>query len=134
MTPDQVEQVLEAGGTYIISPNVNKTVVRRARELNLISIPGFFTPSEAFAAVDAGADYLKCFPAGVLGAPYLQYLRGVLATPVIAVGGVTADNVQDYLNTAAGVGIGSSVYKPELTSDEIGEIAGRFMKSVGGSR
>lgn len=91
LTPGEVDAVAEAGGTYIISPNFNEAVVQRTKVLGLISIPGFLTPSEGFAAVAAGADYLKCFPARTFGPGYLKDLRAVLPTPVVAVGGVNLE-------------------------------------------
>jgi 2-dehydro-3-deoxyphosphogalactonate aldolase len=83
LTSDEVDRVAEAGGGYIISPHLNPAVIRRTKEAGLISIPGFFTPSEAFAALEAGANFLKCFPANTLGPRYLKDLAAVLANPVI---------------------------------------------------
>jgi len=120
LVPDEVDRVVDAGGTYIISPNMDPAVIRRTRERGLISIPGFLTPSEAFTAMAAGADLLKCFPAGSLGAGYIKDLKAVLPAPIIAVGGVDSGNIQEYLqNGAAGVGVGSSLYKPNRSLEEI---------------
>ncbi|MCF7853314.1 MAG: 2-dehydro-3-deoxy-6-phosphogalactonate aldolase [Candidatus Pacebacteria bacterium] len=128
LKPTEVDAVAEAGGTYIISPNTNPEVIRRTKALGLVSIPGFLTPSEAFEAVEAGADLLKCFPAGQLGPSYMKDLRAVLPTPVIAVGGVNLDNVQDYLQAgAAGVGVGSALYKPTYSTNKIREDAATFL-------
>lgn len=131
LTAEQVDSVAEAGGSYIISPNTDAAVIRRTKQLGLISLPGFFTPTEAFTAVDAGADMLKCFPAGRLGAGYIKDLRAVLPADIVAVGGVNADNVRDYLNAGArGVGIGSALYKPDLSMEEIKARTTQFMKEV----
>ena len=119
---------MDAGGTYIISPNMDPAVIRRTRERGLISIPGFLTPSEAFAALAVGADLLKCFPAGSLGAGYIKDLKAVLPAPIIAVGGVDSKNIQEYLQAgAAGVGVGSSLYKPNHSLEEIRKAAANMM-------
>jgi 2-dehydro-3-deoxyphosphogalactonate aldolase len=109
----EVDAVAEAGGTYIISPNTDAAVIRQTKKRGLISIPGFFTPSEAFAALAAGADLLKCFPVGRLGPGYIKDLKAVLPAPVIAVGGANADNAAEFLQAGAiAVGVGSALYKP----------------------
>lgn len=127
LQPDQVDAVAAAGGTYIISPNFSPAVVRRTKELGLISIPGFFTPSEGFAAVDAGADYLKWFPARALGPGYLRDLAAVLPHPVLAVGGVGLGNVQEFLSVAAAVGVGSALYSSKKSASEIRQDAAEFL-------
>jgi 2-dehydro-3-deoxyphosphogalactonate aldolase len=118
----EVDGVAEAGGSYIISPNTDVAVIRQTKERGLISIPGFFTPSEAFAALAAGADLLKCFPVGRLGPGYIKDLKAVLPAPVIAVGGANADNAAEFLQAGAvAVGVGSALYKPEWSPDVIQE-------------
>ena len=129
LSPHEVDRVAAAGGTFVISPNTDPAVIRRTKELGLVSVPGFLTPSEAFAAVAAGADLLKCFPIGRLGSGYIRDLKAVLPTPIIAVGGVALDNAEEYLRCgAAGVGIGSSLYKAGRSTEEIGQAAKAFMK------
>ena len=131
LTPDQVDAVAMAGGRYIISPNTDAAVIVRTKERGLIAIPGFLTPSEAFAAAAAGADLLKCCPAGRLGPGYIKELKAVLPVPVLAVGGVNAANVGDYLASGAcGVGIGSSVYRSDWEPTTIRESAAAFMAAV----
>lgn len=135
LTPDEVEKVAEAGGTYIVSPNFNPAVVRRTTQLGLISIPGFFTPSEGFAAVEAGADFLKCFPASVLGPAYFKALKAVLPNPLVAVGGVNPENAGDYIRAGAvGVGVGSSIVNKKLIAegrfDELADLGRRFLDVV----
>jgi 2-dehydro-3-deoxyphosphogalactonate aldolase len=135
LTPDEVERVAEAGGTYIVSPNFNPAVVRKTKELGLISIPGFFTPSEGFAAVEAGADFLKCFPASVLGPEYFKALKAVLPNPLVAVGGVGTENAGDYIRAGAiGVGVGSSIVNKKLIAegrfDELAGLGRRFLDVV----
>ncbi len=112
LDPRDVNKVARAGGTYIVSPNTNPAVIRKTKELRLVSIPGFLTPTEAVTAVKAGADYLKCFPAGALGVGYLKQLKAVIAAPVIATGGIGLENIKEMLGIVAGVGVGSSLYAP----------------------
>jgi len=119
LTPDEVDQVAKHGGKFIISPNTDPAVIRRTKELGLISIPGFFTPSEAFIAVNAGADYLKCFPCGRFGAGYIKDLKAVVAKPVYAVGGVDRNNLASFFPLCAGAGIGSALFKPGKSMEQI---------------
>ncbi len=131
LSPEQVDHVAEAGGRYIISPNTDADVIRRTKDHDLISIPGFFTPSEAFTAAAAGADMLKCFPVGRLGPGYIKDLKAVLPVPIIAVGGVRAETVGDYFQAGAvAAGIGSSVYAPGRSTAEIESAAKAFMGSA----
>ena len=122
LTVAEVEMLKAAGGQVCISPNANPDVIRRARALDLISFPAFFTATEAFAAIDAGADALKLFPAELAGIKGLKALKAVLprAMPVFPVGGVDPGGMEDYLAAgAAGFGIGSAVYKPGDTPDAV---------------
>jgi len=126
LEPAQVRAVAEAGGEYIISPNTNFDVIWETKRLGLVSIPGFCTPTEAFAALDAGADYLKLFPARDLGARYIKDLKAVLPKPIIAVGGVDITNMAEFLTVCAAVGIGSNLYSPKKTTDELREAAEQY--------
>ena len=85
----------------------------------MISIPGFFTPTEAFIAINAGADYLKCFPAGRFGPGYVKDLKAVVPKPIYAVGAVGRDNLATFFPICAGAGIGSAIFKPGKTPDQI---------------
>ncbi|MGA9658794.1 MAG: 2-dehydro-3-deoxy-6-phosphogalactonate aldolase [Asticcacaulis sp.] len=110
-----VDKLHAVGGQICISPNTNPDVIRRAKALGMISFPAFFTPTEAFQAIDAGADALKLFPAELAGTTGLKAMKAVLpkTMPVFPVGGVTPDNMHDFLEAgAAGFGIGSAVFKP----------------------
>ena len=127
LTPEHVESVAAAGGQYIISPNCNESVIRRTKELGLLSCPGVFTPSEAFAALDAGADLLKLVPAGRLALEYIKDLKAVVPAEFIATGAVNADNIKDYLKFAIGAGIGSAIYKSGMTSQNVA-IAAKIMR------
>jgi 2-dehydro-3-deoxyphosphogalactonate aldolase len=124
LKPDAVDAVFEAGGKYIISPNTRPDVIRRTLDHGMLSIPGFATPTEAFTAVDAGADILKCFPCGTPG--NIAVLKSVVPLPVFAVGGITCDNRDAYLGVAAGVGVGIGIYRPGMTIEELRQSAARF--------
>lgn len=123
LTAEDVRNVAAAGGKFIISPDTNSEVISETKRLGLISIPGFFTPTEAFAALRAGADYLKLFPAGVNGVGYIKDLKAVIKAPILAVGGVNAGNIPEFLTLCAGVGIGSALYKPGKSLEDIRKTA-----------
>lgn len=123
---DQVDAVAQAGGKLIVSPDSNEAVIRRTVELGLVSAPGFATPTEAFAAIAAGAKTLKLFPAAAYGSRYLKALREVLPADVsvLAVGGVGAAEMTEWLAAGAkGFGIGGELYKPGRPVTEIAERA-----------
>lgn len=120
LTPAEVDGVAAAGGQFIISPNTDHEVIWETVSCGLVSIPGFLTPSEAFTALKAGAHYLKLFPAGQYGCSYIRDLRAVLKAPILAVGGVNAENLPEFLALCAGVGIGSALYKPGDSPAEVG--------------
>ncbi|MFN3879062.1 MAG: 2-dehydro-3-deoxy-6-phosphogalactonate aldolase [Brevundimonas sp.] len=125
-------EVAAAGGQLIISPNTDTDVIRETKTLGLLSLPGFFTPSEAFAALDAGADALKLFPAEIAGPKGLKAVRAVLpaATRVYPVGGVDPDSMAAWLSAgASGFGIGSAVFKPGQTADQVGRQAKAFVQA-----
>ncbi|MRL68509.1 2-dehydro-3-deoxy-6-phosphogalactonate aldolase [Brevundimonas sp. SPF441] len=122
-------EVAEAGGQLIISPNTNVDVIAETKTLGLLSLPGFFTPSEAFAALDAGADALKLFPAEVAGPKGLKAIRAVLpaATRIYPVGGVDPDSMAAWRSAgASGFGVGSAVFKPGQTPEQVGRQAADF--------
>lgn len=126
LTEKEVEQVYAAGGRFIISPNTNPAVIRRTRELAMLSIPGMFTASEGFEALNSGADYLKLFPA-CLGPAYVKDLKAVIKAPIMAVGGVNADNLSSFLKVCVGVGIGSALYKAGKSLEQIREDAEKMV-------
>jgi len=120
LSTDQVEQAVNAGAEYIISPNTDIDVIRKTKELGKISIPGAFTPTEIVAAYSAGADFVKLFPAGILG---VQYIKAILAPlkhiPVIAVGGIDEKNIRDFLATGVyGVGVGGNLVDVKAINEE----------------
>ena len=130
LTAQNVRDVAAAGGRFIISPDANPEVIRETKRLGLVSIPGFFTATEAFTALRAGADYLKLFPAGKLGPGYVNDLKAVIKAPILAVGGVDTDNIAAFLDVCAGVGIGSALYKPGKTPAEIEQAAAVYAAAV----
>lgn len=129
LSVEDVNAVAQAGGTFIISPNTDIDVIRETKKLGLLSIPGFFTATEGFAAARAGADYLKLFPA-CLGSSYVKDLKAVIKTPIMAVGGVNASNIPDFMKVCCGVGIGSALYKPGKTPEEVRNDAAAIVKAV----
>jgi 2-dehydro-3-deoxyphosphogalactonate aldolase len=121
-----VDRVADAGGRLLVTPNTNPAVIARGVEKGLTVMPGFYTPSEGFAAVSAGAKYLKLFPASTGGIEHLKAMLAVLpkAVPVYAVGGVGAANMAEWRKAgAAGFGLGSDLFKPDFTEAEIAERA-----------
>ncbi len=115
LTPAEVEAVAEAGGDLIVTPNTNAAVIARAKALGLACLPGAATPSEAFAALAAGADAVKAFPAEMIAPAVVKAWRAVLppATAILPVGGITPDTMGAYVSAgAAGFGLGSALYKP----------------------
>jgi len=130
LTPQAVRDVAGAGGQIIISPNTDVAVIGEAKAAGLISFPAFYTPSEAFTAIAAGADALKLFPAETAGPVMLKAMKAVLpkTTPVFPVGGVEPGNVATWRAAGAnGFGLGSGLYKPGRSAAEVGEIAKTYV-------
>lgn len=132
LTAEDVTRLSEIGGSLLVSPNVDADVLTRASELSIISMPGVFTPTEAFTALRHGAAALKFFPASVVGASGIAAMRAVLPAGTIigAVGGVDETSFPQY--RAAGVsafGLGSSLYKPGMSAAEVGERAKRAVEA-----
>jgi 2-dehydro-3-deoxyphosphogalactonate aldolase len=134
--PDQVRDVHKAGGKLIVSPNFNAEVVRAAVDLGMVCLPGVLTASEAFAALDAGATGLKLFPAEMIPPAAVKALRAVLpaSTQLLPVGGIDAANMAAYLTAgASGFGIGSALYKPGRSADDVKRIALDFKAAFEGT-
>lgn len=108
-----VELTARAGGAFIISPDTDVDVIKKTRELGLVSMPGALTPSEIKTAHNAGADFVKLFPAGSLGAGYLKAVKAPLShIKLMAVGGVNEENAAEFLKAgAAGLGVGGNLAK-----------------------
>jgi 2-dehydro-3-deoxyphosphogalactonate aldolase len=117
-----VRRSSDAGADYIVAPNFDPEVVAAAAEVGLPMVPGVMTPSEAFAALAAGAWGLKLFPAEIIGFDGVKALKAVVppGTRLIPVGGVAPDTVAAWRDTgAAGVGVGSALYSPGVTSGQV---------------
>jgi 2-dehydro-3-deoxyphosphogalactonate aldolase len=122
LTEAEADAVAAAGGRLMVSPNTNTGVIRHAAAMGMIPFPGFATASEAFAAIDAGARHLKLFPASTYGVGHLKALKAVLPKDIsiAPVGGVGASDMAEWRKAgAACFGIGSEIYKPGLSPDEI---------------
>ncbi|WP_371156487.1 2-dehydro-3-deoxy-6-phosphogalactonate aldolase [Jannaschia sp. 2305UL9-9] len=123
LTVSEVTAVAEAGGRIVVSPNADAKVIAATRDLGLESWPGVFTPTEAFAALKAGATGLKLFPGSMAGPSGLKAMRAILppTAQVYAVGGAGPDNFADWLAAgASGFGLGTACYTPGLSVDDIG--------------
>ncbi len=126
LTPDQADRVSASGGRLMVSPNMNPNVIRRAKALGMVALPGVMTPTEAFAALDSGADGLKLFPGEMISPKIVRALRAVLPAqvPIFAVGGVGAETMGDYIAAGCnGAGLGSSLYKPGQSPEDTREKA-----------
>ncbi|GFE76011.1 2-dehydro-3-deoxy-6-phosphogalactonate aldolase [Novosphingobium sp. TCA1] len=132
LTTTQVAQVEDAGGAMIVSPNTDLAVITESAKRGLVSLPGYFTPSEAFAALAAGASGLKLFPAEAASPAVVKAQRAVLPkdVPLLAVGGIAPDNMAPWRQAGAdGFGLGSALYKAGLTTQEIAANARAFAQA-----
>lgn len=130
LTVEDVQAVAECGGRLIVSPNIDPAVVAETKRRGLHSMPGVLTPSECFAAVGAGADGLKIFPAHLLGVAGLKALRAVLppAMRVFMVGGVGPETFAEWLAAGAdGFGMGTALYHPGAAADDVRRRAQRMV-------
>ena len=136
LTEKQVELTKKAGGKFIISPDTNPDIIKKTKEEELVSIPGALTPSEITQANRSGADFVKIFPMDMMGVKYIKDLKAPLShVKLLAVGGVTADNMKDYLDAgASGIGIGSGVVNKKLISEnnfeEITKLSRNYSKNI----
>jgi 2-dehydro-3-deoxyphosphogalactonate aldolase len=133
MRPGQVAEVAEAGGRLVVTPHAHAGIVRTAKQAGLLALPGFFSPAEAFALLEAGADAIKLFPSEAASPAVLRALRAVLppGSMVLPVGGIDAGNIAAWRAAgAAGFGIGSSIYKPGDTPEAVSEKAHRLIAAL----
>jgi 2-dehydro-3-deoxyphosphogalactonate aldolase len=122
LSTEAVDRLNDAGGRLLVSPNVNPAVIRRAAAHGMVTMPGVFTPTEAFTAIDAGASALKFFPAGVLGVSGIQAMMAVLPKdiPIGVVGGVSDKDFAAFARIGVrAFGLGSSLYKAGMPATEV---------------
>jgi len=132
LTPAQVADVAATGARVIISPNANPAVIEATAARDMISLPGVATPTEAFAAIAAGATGIKAFPAEAIPPIAIKAWKAVLPKeiPVFAVGGVTPDNMKAYVEAgASGFGIGGALYKPGVDVAALAQKAKQFIEA-----
>ncbi len=137
LDPEEVDEVARAGGHMIVSPNADVRVVSAAFAQGLVSLPGFVTPTEAFAALDAGATALKLFPAEGSSPGVLKAMRAVLPPNlrIFPVGGITPDSMAAWLAAGAdGFGLGSSLYVPGRSVDDVAARAREFVSTLAALR
>jgi len=136
LTEQQVELTEEAGGKFIISPDVNEAVIKKTKTLELVSIPGALTPSEITSAIRYGADFIKLFPVNAVGG--LDYIKAVSAplsnVKFLAVGGVNENNIASYIKAGFwGVGIGNGIVNTKMIENDdyigITNLAKRFVEN-----
>jgi 2-dehydro-3-deoxyphosphogalactonate aldolase len=134
LNPAQVADVRAAGGQIIVSPNANPGVIAAAASAGMASLPGIATPTEAFAALDAGATALKLFPAEAASPAVLKAMRAVLPRDmrVLPVGGIAPETMAPWRDAgAAGFGLGSALYVAGRAADDVGERARNFVAALG---
>lgn len=132
LSKEQVAAVAAAGGTFIVSPDTNASVIEETVRLGLQSYPGVFTPSDAFTAARSGAHGLKFFPAEVLGPKGIKAMKAVLPPelPLYAVGGANPDNFNEYFAAGCtGFGLGTYLYKPGTSAAQVAEHAAKAVKA-----
>ena len=128
-----VDRVADAGGKLLVTPNTNPAVIAHGVAKGMTVMPGFYTPSEGFAAMAAGARTLKLFPASTGGIDHLKAMLAVLpkTVPVYAVGGVGAGNMSEWKKAgAAGFGLGSDLFKPDYSDEEIAARAAKCVAAI----
>lgn len=131
---EQVDWLAKAGARLIVTPNTQPAVIRRAVEHDMLVCAGCATASEAFTALEAGAQCLKIFPSAAFGPAYISALKAVLPpeVSVLAVGGVTPDNIVDYLRAGCcGAGLGSDLYRAGQSVQQTAAQARRFIAACG---
>ena len=115
LTQEQLAICEDAGGEFMVTPNVNAELIRKCVADGLVAMPGALTPSEAVEAFDAGASYVKIFPAGTLGPGYIKAIKAPLShIPLLAVGGIGPDNIADFMKAGCvGAGVGGNLTNKE---------------------
>jgi 2-dehydro-3-deoxyphosphogalactonate aldolase len=126
LSKKQVWAVADAGGTFIVSPDTNRSVIEETVRIQLLSYPGVFTPTDAFRAIRSGATGLKFFPAEVLSPKGIKAMKAVLppTVPLYAVGGANPDNFGEYFAAGCtGFGLGTYIFKPGMSPEQVSERA-----------
>jgi len=135
LTVADVARCHEAGAQLIVSPNMRADVIAATLAAGMFSAPGCFTPTEAFAALEAGAHAVKLFPGELVSPAGVKAMRAVLpkAATVLVVGGVTVSNAQAFRDAGAnGFGVGGSIYRAGISAVEVGRNAAAFVQALGG--
>ncbi|MPT48198.1 MAG: 2-dehydro-3-deoxy-6-phosphogalactonate aldolase [Sphingobium sp.] len=133
LNADAVNRLGDMGAQLMVTPNTNPALITQGVELGLDVLPGFLTPTEAFAAIAAGARRIKLFPAGTFARSYIKDIKAVLptATGVWAVGGVDAGNCRDWLNAGCeGIALGSALYRPGVEAAQVHAVALSVVKAL----
>jgi len=136
LTAEQLSLCEQAGGEYMITPNVNADLIRDCVRRGLVAMPGALTPSEAVTAFEAGASFVKIFPAGSLGPGYVKAIAAPLShIPFLAVGGISPDNAADFLKAGCvGVGVGGNLTNKEWIAagawDKIADVARKLCEAT----
>lgn len=136
LTGEQLRICEDAGGSFMVTPNVNVALIRQCVADGLVAMPGALTPSEAVEAYDAGASYVKIFPAGTLGSGYIKAIKAPLShIPLLAVGGIGPDNVADFIKAGCvGAGMGGNLTNKEWIQagewDKITAVATALVKNA----
>lgn len=134
--PSQAELTKKAGGTFIISPDTYVDVIKKTKELGMVSIPGALTPSEITTAHRAGADFVKLFPASAFNADYVKAITAPISNvKLLAVGGVGVENMEEYFDAGIyGIGVGSSVVNKKMIEngdyESITELALKYTEKL----
>ena len=134
LDPADVARICDVGGRLIVSPSTDPEVIAATAQAGMVSSPGFFTPSEAFQALKAGATALKLFPAEAVTPAFVKAQRAVLPkdVPLLVVGGVRPDTMRAWLDAGAdGFGLGSGLYKPGQTPDQVAAQARDYVGGLG---
>lgn len=133
LDPADVERVKQAGGRIVVSPNTDRAVIQATVAAGLVSSPGFFTPSEALLALQAGAHALKFFPAEAAAPKVVKAIRAVLPSdvPLVVVGGVTPESIRGWLEAGAdGFGLGGGLYAPGQSTNDTLAKARAYVEAV----
>lgn len=136
LTVEQARMARDAGARYIVSPDANPDVIRFTHENGMVSLPGCMTPTEITAALAAGADFIKVFPAGVLGTGYIKAIRAPLShARMLAVGGVNDQNARDFIRAGCvGIGVGGNLVNKDWIArgefDRIEALARSYVSAV----